>query len=82
MTHECGGCRGLGAHWRWCEVRVGHSAAMYGRLSEEAESLGDRIGANLPGAANAAYRAASALLSEANRLAAEFQGRDDEEGKS
>lgn len=34
---------------------------MYGRLAQEAENLGDRIGANDTGAANACYSAAGSL---------------------
>jgi hypothetical protein len=62
---ECGGCLGIGAHKRWCEIHVGRSAAFYGRLSEAAEALGDRIGGNDPGAANHCYAAAGMLKERA-----------------
>lgn len=62
---ECGGCQGLGSHWRWCPEAVGHSASMYGQLSQAAEDLGDRVGANNPGAANHLYAAAGLLRQDA-----------------
>lgn len=56
---------GLGSHRRWCEVAVGRSAAMFGKWSEQAEALGDSVGANDPGTANHLYAAASRLREEA-----------------
>lgn len=61
----CGGCEGLGAHRRWCPVAVGQRAAYFGQLSEEAESLGDRIGPNDMEAANAAWYLAARLRKQA-----------------
>lgn len=40
---------------------VGQTASMFGRLAQEAEDLGDRIGPNDMGAANACYSAAGSL---------------------
>lgn len=62
---DCGGCLDLGAHRRWCPEVVGEKAARLGRFAEEAESLGDRIGANDPSAANDCYRAAARLRGQA-----------------
>jgi len=62
---DCGGCRGLGAHRRWCEVSVGWSAARLGTWSEQAEDLGDMVGPNCMLAANALYRAAGLLHDQA-----------------
>jgi uncharacterized coiled-coil protein SlyX len=64
----CGGCARQGAHKRWCPEVVGEKAARLGRLAEEAESLGDRIGAYDPESANDCYRA-EARLAVAARLA-------------
>jgi hypothetical protein len=69
---DCGGCQGAGRHKRWCEAVVGRSAAMMGRLSERAESLGDSIGPNEMGAANHVWIAAGLLKEEAQRRAAEY----------
>lgn len=41
MNSGCGGCAGLGAHKRWCHSAVGHIAAHYGVLAEQAEDLAD-----------------------------------------
>lgn len=68
----CAGCKGKGAHWRWCSRVVGPRAAIVGPLSEEAEGLGDRIGANAPAAANACYAASMAARLEASRAVEEF----------
>lgn len=65
MRDYCGGCHGLGSHWRWCPVSVGYSASFIGQLAEEAESLGDRVGSNNPGAANHLYAAAGLLYKDA-----------------
>jgi len=64
---DCGGCEGLGSHRRWCPEVVGEAASYLGLKSEEAEHLGDLVGANCAGAANALYRAAGLLLVEARR---------------
>lgn len=72
-SRECGGCQGLGAHWRWCPEVVGRRASHLGVLAERAEDLGDTIGANEPGAANACYRAASILLEAAGEATREHR---------
>jgi hypothetical protein len=46
---------------------VGPAAAQLGRYSEEAESLGDRVGPNEMGAANHLWQAAALLREEATR---------------
>lgn len=62
MTRQrCGGCDGLGAHWRWCPAVIGETASRYGQLADQAESLGDRVGGNDPGTANLLYAAAGRL---------------------
>lgn len=63
----------MGAHWRWCPEVVGFSASQFGQLSEAAESLGDRVGANEPGAANHLYRAAGMLRERADVRAREHR---------
>lgn len=73
---DCGGCRGDGRHWRWCPWVVGASASTQGQLAEAAEQMGDRIGANNPGAANHCYAASGLLREEANALAAEYMARN------
>jgi hypothetical protein len=65
-VRRCGGCEGGGAHWRWCPAVVGRTASLLGQQADAAEDLGDRVGANVPGAANHLYVAAS-LLREAAR---------------
>jgi hypothetical protein len=67
--NDCGGCHGLGSHRRWCPALVGPHASALGQLGEQAEALGDSIGANDHGAANACYHAADILLQEARRIA-------------
>lgn len=73
MTADCGGCRGEGSHRRWCPEVVGHEAARLGRLAEEAESLGDRIGSNDPSAANRLYEMAEDLTLAAREPADEWK---------
>lgn len=73
MARDCGGCRGEGAHWRWCPQVVGFAASQYGQMSEQAEDLGDRIGANDPVLANRAYALAGGLKRKAQWAAASFQ---------
>lgn len=65
----CGGCRGLGAHIRWCPVRVGHIAARLGEESEKAESIGDNLSVS-PEHANMAWALAASLREAANKAAA------------
>ena len=55
---ECGGCRGHGAHSPRCLTQPGF---LWLRWKDTAESLGDSIGANDPGLANAAYALAAQL---------------------
>lgn len=73
MSRDCGGCEGKGSHKRWCEVAVGPHAAYLGRLSEQAESLGDSIGPNEMGAANHAWAAAGLLRAAAQQRAEDYQ---------
>jgi hypothetical protein len=73
-TGSCGGCAGLGAHKRWCPAAVGHIAAHYGFLAEQAEDLADRATTSAD-FANSMYAAASKLyalaVEEAERWQAE-----------
>lgn len=66
---DCGGCKGLGSHWRWCPEIVGALAHHAGVQAERAESLADQVGSNCAGAANHLYRAASLLETRARQLA-------------
>lgn len=68
MKRDCGGCKGMGSHWRWCEVSVGPAASRRGIWSERAEALADEIGANEPDAANLLYHASSVLLRAAREV--------------
>lgn len=70
---ECGGCQGLGSHWRWCPESVGRSASLIGQLAQAAEDLGDRVGANNTGAANHLYAAAGLLYKDAGERKEEFR---------
>ena len=65
---SCGGCAGRGSHRRWCPAVVGASAARWGEMSEQVESLADRVGGNEPAAANALYHAAKLLRQKAVEL--------------
>jgi hypothetical protein len=56
----------MGAHRRWCPAVVGERASRLGRLSEQAEAIGDQVGSNDPIAANHLYTAA-VLLAETAR---------------
>ena len=62
---ECGGCQGLGSHWRWCPKVVGIHAYVAGTQAETAENLADSVGANNTGAANHLYAAAGLLRQDA-----------------
>ncbi len=72
-TSLCGGCRGQGAHNRWCETQVGRSAQMFGRWSELCQELADSIGSHNMGAANRLYAAAGDLLAQAEEARDRFQ---------
>jgi hypothetical protein len=74
MRRQCGGCEGQGAHWRWCPWVVGANASIMGQQADRAESLGDSVGANEPGAANHLYAAAALLREGARRRAEEYAG--------
>ena len=69
----CGGCEGKGSHWRWCPAAVGRTAYLLGRYAEQAESLGDSVGANNTGAANYLYAASGLLREQAIRAKEEFR---------
>jgi hypothetical protein len=73
MTRPCGGCEGLGAHWRWCPKIVGHSASWIGEYAQQAENLADGVGANDPDAANMLYAAAARLRALAERHSLNYQ---------
>lgn len=53
MTEQCGGCRGLGAHQKYCPRHPNYHP--WRRLADQAEHIGDTIGSNDPAIANAAY---------------------------
>jgi hypothetical protein len=72
---DCGGCKGEGAHKRWCPWIVGAAASRLGRQAEQAEALGDSVGPNCMGASNALYAAASQLRAEAGRRASIYKAR-------
>lgn len=55
----CGGCRGIGAHRRYCPRNPDYHP--WRRLADMAESIGDTIGSNEPGIANRAYFLAGAI---------------------
>lgn len=65
---QCGGCRDLGAHIRWCPEAVGPYAAEVGRWAYLADSWGDGVGPNDPALANALWSLASELNSYAERI--------------
>lgn len=58
----CGGCRGLGAHRRWCPTVVGTTAARVGQLGDDLDDLGDILP---PALANAAWALAAQLRDHA-----------------
>jgi hypothetical protein len=64
---SCGGCRGQGAHRRWCPAVVGISAWKRGEDAARAGALGS--GCNVPAAANHLWAAAAILTAEATQLA-------------
>lgn len=76
MQRVCGGCEGKGAHWRWCPKVVGPSASMMGRYAQQADSLGDSVGANDMGASNLLWQASGMLRTRALALAAEWRGQN------
>lgn len=73
VDQTCGGCRGEGAHKRWCSTVVGVHASMRGRWSERAEALADEVGGNDPGAANVLYQLAGEFKDEALKMAKKFK---------
>lgn len=52
---RCGGCQSLGSHRRWCRVKVGTAASIYGPMAEQLEHMGDRMGPNNMALANRLY---------------------------
>lgn len=73
-ARRCGGCEGQGAHWRWCPELVGPEASRFGILADQAEALGDQVGANNTSAANHLYIAASLLHTQAEERMRRFKG--------
>lgn len=71
---NCGGCQGLGAHRRWCPAVVGLPASIWGRMGEQLEDLGDRIGSNEFAASNHCYAAAGLMKAKAKEAAEHFAG--------
>jgi hypothetical protein len=71
--HGCRGCRGEGAHLRWCVAVVGREASYLGVLSQDAEMLADHVGTREPYAASACYLAALLLRDRAIVLSHEFK---------
>jgi hypothetical protein len=65
---DCGGCQGLGSHWRWCPEKVGGLAYILGTNADKAESIGDTVGSNYPQGANYAYGLASMLRKRAEEV--------------
>lgn len=81
MTERpCGGCDGLGAHWRWCRTAYGAKANFLGTWSVNAGNLADTIGSNCPGAANHMYQAAALLEQEAYDARTEYLEALEEQG--
>ena len=58
QREACGGCRGLGGHSPRCHTQPG---ALWRRLADMAESLGDQIGGNDTTMANRAYDLSASL---------------------
>jgi len=73
VDRECGGCKGLGAHIRWCPTQVGYTAKYLGPGSEMIENLADTVGGNDPGLANILYHAAGELKQYALMRAERFK---------
>lgn len=65
---DCGGCQGIGAHRRHCRENPTYTRQR--QLADAAETLGDEIGSNNPGAANCCYRAAGLLMAQHRELLA------------
>ena len=71
--NECGGCRDLGAHVRWCPEVVGYRASRIGTMSDELNAMGDFIGSSNTFRANKCYDLAEHLKDEAAFEAKKFQ---------
>lgn len=56
---DCGGCRGLGSHGRYCPRHPDYHP--WRILAARAEDIGDQIGGNDPGLANRAYALSGAI---------------------
>jgi hypothetical protein len=65
---DCGGCQGLGSHRRHCKQNPDYSRER--EWADQAEDLGDMVGPNCMGAANALYRAAGLLRDQADVMQA------------
>lgn len=70
---DCGGCRGEGAHKRWCSKVVGLSASVRGNWAERLEGLADEIGSNDPGVANQLYGLSGKFRADALDRAEKFK---------
>lgn len=70
---DCGGCRGEGAHKRWCSKVVGVQAYQRGTWAERLESLADEIGSNDMGAANKLYNLSGQFRTQALSMAERFK---------
>lgn len=57
--HDCGGCRGMGSHRRYCPRNPNYHP--WRRLADRAVDIGDQIGGNDPGVANQAYALAARI---------------------
>ena len=64
---------GMGSHRRWCVEVVGHSASIWGPMSQGIHSKGDMVGANCVEATNLLYRAAWVLEQAAWKSARQYQ---------
>ena len=54
MANRCGGCIGIGNHRKFCPNHPDYHP--WKRLAQMANDIGDTIGGNDPGLANAAYQ--------------------------
>jgi hypothetical protein len=69
---DCGGCRGLGAHGRYCPRNP--SFHPWRQLADMAEDIGDRLGGTDRGLANRAYSLAGAIRAAMNETGEKGNG--------